>query len=107
MSTSWNRLPGLTVMQPAPRPANRARRFARWDHTTVFAVPQRACAAVTRQAPAEVEYEWDEAKAATNFGKHGVSFTAAAQSKNSTSKVVRYPRENLRRTKPIGLASKP
>jgi len=26
-----------------------------------------------------VEYEWDEAKAATNFAKHGISFTAAAR----------------------------
>jgi uncharacterized DUF497 family protein len=25
-----------------------------------------------------VDYEWDEAKAATNFAKHGISFTAAA-----------------------------
>jgi len=26
-----------------------------------------------------VKYEWDEAKAATNFAKHGISFTAAAR----------------------------
>jgi uncharacterized DUF497 family protein len=26
-----------------------------------------------------VEYEWDEAKAAANFEKHGISFTAAAR----------------------------
>jgi uncharacterized protein len=26
-----------------------------------------------------VEYEWDEAKAAANFAKHGVSFSAAAR----------------------------
>jgi uncharacterized DUF497 family protein len=26
-----------------------------------------------------VEYEWDEAKGATNFAKHGISFTAAAR----------------------------
>jgi uncharacterized protein len=26
-----------------------------------------------------VEYEWDEAKAAANLAKHGISFTAAAQ----------------------------
>jgi uncharacterized DUF497 family protein len=25
-----------------------------------------------------VEYEWDQAKAAANFAKHGISFTAAA-----------------------------
>ena len=47
-----------------------------------------------------MEYEWDEAKAAANFAKHGISFTAAARaledmSKNSTSKVVRHTRDNL------------
>ena len=26
-----------------------------------------------------MDYEWDEAKAASNLAKHGVSFTAAAQ----------------------------
>lgn len=26
-----------------------------------------------------VEYEWDEAKAASNLAKHGISFTAAAR----------------------------
>jgi uncharacterized DUF497 family protein len=26
-----------------------------------------------------VEYEWDEAKAAANFARHGISFTAAAR----------------------------
>jgi uncharacterized protein len=26
-----------------------------------------------------VEYEWDEAKAAANIAKHGISFTAAAR----------------------------
>ena len=26
-----------------------------------------------------MEYEWDEAKATTNFAKHGISFTAAAR----------------------------
>jgi uncharacterized DUF497 family protein len=26
-----------------------------------------------------VEYEWDEAKAAANLAKHGISFTAAAR----------------------------
>jgi len=27
----------------------------------------------------KMEYEWDEAKAASNFAKHGISFTAAAR----------------------------
>ena len=41
-----------------------------------------------------MEYEWDEAKATTNVVQHGISFPAD-MSKNGTSKVVRYSRDNL------------
>ena len=34
-----------------------------------------------------VEYEWDEAKAATNFAKHGISFTAAARALEDPHKI--------------------
>jgi hypothetical protein len=34
-----------------------------------------------------VEYEWDEAKAAANFAKHGISFTAAARALDDSRKV--------------------
>ena len=34
-----------------------------------------------------VEYEWDEAKAATNFAKHGISFTAAARALDDPRKI--------------------
>ena len=36
----------------------------------------------------QVEYEWDEAKAATNFAKHGISFTAAARALQDPRKIV-------------------
>ncbi len=36
---------------------------------------------------AQVEYEWDEAKAATNFAKHGISFTAAARALQDPRKI--------------------
>jgi len=34
-----------------------------------------------------VEYEWDEAKAAVNLAKHGISFTAAAQALEDPRKI--------------------
>jgi uncharacterized DUF497 family protein len=34
-----------------------------------------------------VEYEWDEAKAAANLEKHGISFTAAARALEDPFKV--------------------
>ena len=34
-----------------------------------------------------LEYEWDEAKAATNFAKHGISFTAAARALEDPHKI--------------------
>jgi uncharacterized protein len=34
-----------------------------------------------------VEYEWDEAKAAANFAKHGVSFSAAARALEDPRKI--------------------
>lgn len=34
-----------------------------------------------------VEYEWDEAKAATNFAKHGITFTAAARALEDHRKI--------------------
>jgi len=34
-----------------------------------------------------VEYEWDEAKAATNFAKHGISFAAAARALEDPRKI--------------------
>jgi len=34
-----------------------------------------------------VKYEWDEAKAATNFAKHGISFTAAARALEDPRKI--------------------
>lgn len=34
-----------------------------------------------------VEYEWDEAKAAANLAKHGISFTAAARSLEDPRKI--------------------
>jgi putative transcriptional regulator len=34
-----------------------------------------------------VEYEWDEAKAAANFAKHGISFTAAARALEDPQKI--------------------
>jgi uncharacterized protein len=34
-----------------------------------------------------VEYEWDEAKAAANFAKHGISFTAAARALEDPRKI--------------------
>jgi uncharacterized DUF497 family protein len=34
-----------------------------------------------------VEYEWDEAKAAANFAKHGISFTAAARALDDPRKI--------------------
>ena len=36
---------------------------------------------------AHVEYEWDEAKAATNFAKHGISFTAAVRALEDPRKI--------------------
>jgi uncharacterized protein len=36
---------------------------------------------------ADVEYEWHEAKAATNFAKHGISFTAAARALEDPRKI--------------------
>ena len=36
---------------------------------------------------AHVEYEWDEAKAATNFAKHGITFTAAARALEDPHKI--------------------
>ena len=36
---------------------------------------------------AHVEYEWDEAKAAANFAKHGISFTAAARALDDPRKI--------------------
>ena len=36
---------------------------------------------------AHVEYEWDEAKAAANLAKHGVSFTAAARALEDPRKI--------------------
>ena len=35
----------------------------------------------------EVGYEWDEAKAAANLAKHGISFTAAARALEDPRKV--------------------
>jgi uncharacterized DUF497 family protein len=34
-----------------------------------------------------VEYEWDEAKAAANLAKHGISFTAAARALEDPRKI--------------------
>jgi uncharacterized DUF497 family protein len=34
-----------------------------------------------------VEYEWDEAKAAANLAKHGISFTAAARALDDPRKI--------------------
>jgi uncharacterized DUF497 family protein len=34
-----------------------------------------------------VEYEWDEAKAATNFAEHSISFTAAARALEDPRKI--------------------
>jgi hypothetical protein len=34
-----------------------------------------------------VEYEWDETKAAANFTKHGISFTAAARALEDPRKI--------------------
>jgi len=34
-----------------------------------------------------VDYEWDETKAAANFAKHGISFTAAAQALEDPRKI--------------------
>lgn len=34
-----------------------------------------------------MEYEWDEAKATTNFAKHGISFTAAARALEDPRKI--------------------
>ena len=34
-----------------------------------------------------VQYEWDEAKAATNFAKHGITFTAAARALEDPRKI--------------------
>jgi uncharacterized DUF497 family protein len=34
-----------------------------------------------------VEYEWDEAKAAINLAKHGISFTAAARALEDPRKI--------------------
>jgi uncharacterized DUF497 family protein len=34
-----------------------------------------------------VQYEWDEAKAAANLAKHGISFTAAARALDDARKV--------------------
>ena len=34
-----------------------------------------------------VENEWDETKAAANFGKHGISFTAAARALEDPRKI--------------------
>lgn len=34
-----------------------------------------------------MEYEWDEAKAAANLAKHGISFTAAARSLEDPRKI--------------------
>ena len=34
-----------------------------------------------------VEYEWDEAKAAVNLAKHGISFTAAARALEDPRKI--------------------
>jgi putative transcriptional regulator len=34
-----------------------------------------------------VEYEWDEGKAATNFAKHGISFTVAARALEDPRKI--------------------
>jgi uncharacterized DUF497 family protein len=34
-----------------------------------------------------VQYEWDEAKAATNFAKHGITFTAAARALEDPHKI--------------------
>jgi uncharacterized protein len=34
-----------------------------------------------------LEYEWDEAKAAANFAKHGISFTAAARALEDPHKI--------------------
>jgi uncharacterized DUF497 family protein len=34
-----------------------------------------------------VEYEWDEAKAASNLAKHGISFTAAARALDDPDKI--------------------
>ncbi len=34
-----------------------------------------------------VKYEWDEAKAATNFAKHGISFTAAVRALEDPRKI--------------------
>ena len=34
-----------------------------------------------------MDYEWDEAKAASNLAKHGVSFTAAARALEDPDKV--------------------
>jgi uncharacterized protein len=36
---------------------------------------------------ADVEYQWHEAKAATNFAKHGISFTAAARALEDPRKI--------------------
>jgi uncharacterized DUF497 family protein len=37
-----------------------------------------------------IEYEWDEAKAAANLAKHGVSFTAAARALDDPRKIERF-----------------
>ena len=34
-----------------------------------------------------MQYEWDEAKAATNFAKHGITFTAAARALEDPHKI--------------------
>lgn len=34
-----------------------------------------------------MEYEWDEAKAAANLAKHGISFTAAARALDDPRKI--------------------
>jgi uncharacterized DUF497 family protein len=49
-----------------------------------------------------VEYEWDEAEAAANFAKHGVSFSAAARALEDRRKIevlddrFDYPRRECR-----------